>query len=157
MLVMVGDVDIVATAEVEREAVPVMPLKVAEIATEPGAAMAITSPGPLTVAMPGSEEAQVAQDVRSCTALFSSVPCAENRITMAGAILCGFVGVTERALTSDVVSTVEPVALLYMAVMTADPVLDPAVASPSAFIDAIVTSDELHTVDGVRFTFALFE
>lgn len=157
MLVMVGDVEMVATADVERETVPVMPLNVAEIVVEPGAVIAVASPEPLTVAMFGSEEVQVAQDVRFCTALFSSVPWAENCKDIVGAMLCGFDGVTESVVTGDVVSTVEPVMLLYTAVMTADPVFDPAVARPSALINAIVASDELHVADVVRFTFVLFE
>jgi hypothetical protein len=72
-------------------------------------------------------------------------------------MLCGFDGVTESVVTGEVVSTVEPVMLLYTAVMTADPVFDPAVARPCALINAIVASDELHVADVVRFTFVLFE
>jgi hypothetical protein len=157
MLVMAGVVEMAATADVEREAVPVMPLNVAEIVVEPGAVIAVASPEPLTVAMLESEEVQVAQDVRFCTALFSSVPWAENGKDIVGAMLCGFEGVTESVVTSDVVSTVEPVMLLYTAVMIADPVIDPAVASPRALINAIVASDELHVANVVRFTFVLFE
>ena len=157
MLVAAGVVEMVATGDVEREAVPVMPLNVAEIAVEPGAVIAVASPEPLTVAMLEFEEVQVAQDVRFCTALFSSVPWAENGKVIVGAMLCGFDGVTESVVTRDVVSTVEPVMLLYTAVMTVDPVIDPAVASPCALINAIVASDELHVADVVRFTFVLFE
>ena len=37
MLVMAGDVEMVATADVESEDVPVMPLNVAQMVAEPGA------------------------------------------------------------------------------------------------------------------------
>ncbi len=111
-------------------AVPVMPLNVAKSVVEPGAVIAVASPEPLTVAMLEFEEVQVAQDVRFCIALFSSVPWAENCKVIVGAMLCGFDGVTESVVTRDVVSTVEPVMLPYTAVMTVDPVFDPAVASP---------------------------
>jgi len=157
MLVTAGAVEMVATADVDREAVPVMPLNVAEIVVEPGAVIAVASPEPLTVAMLEFEEAQVAQDVRFCTALFSSVPWAENSKVIVGAMLCGFDGVTESVVTGDVVSTVEPVMVLYTAVMTVDPVIDPAVARPCVFINAIVASDELHVADVVRFAFVPFE
>jgi len=72
-------------------------------------------------------------------------------------MLGGFEGVTDSVVTGDVVSTVEPVMLLYTAVMTVDPVIDPAVASPPALINAIVASDELHIADVVRFTVVLSE
>jgi hypothetical protein len=110
-----------------------------------------------TVAMPISEEVQVAQNVRFCIALFSRVPRAENCKDMARAMLGGFDGVTESVETGDVVSTVEPVMVLNTAVITVDPVIDPAVASPCALINAIVASDELHVAEVVRFTFVLFE
>jgi hypothetical protein len=157
MLVIAGAVDMVATADVERETVPVIPLNVAEIMVEPGAVFAVASPEPLTAAMFGSEEVQVAQDIRFCTALFSSVPSAENCKDIVGAMLCGFDGVTDSVVIGDVVSTVEPVMLLYTAVMTVDPVFDLAVARPCALINAIVASDESHIADVVRFTFELFE
>jgi hypothetical protein len=45
-------------------------------------------------------------------------------------MLGGFDGVMDSVVTGDVVSTVDPDILPYTAVMTVDPVFDPAVASP---------------------------
>lgn len=158
MLAVLGEVKMVATGDVESREVPVMPLNVALMIEVPGAAMAIASPDEMpTMAMPVSEESQVAKDVRFCTALFASVPWAENCKDMLGAMLGGFDGVTAIVVTGDVVSTVEPVMALDIAVITVGPVIDPAVASPRAFINAIVSSDELHVADVVRFTLVLFE
>lgn len=158
MLVEPGEVEMVATGDVESWDVAVIPLNIALMVAEPGAATAVAMPDEMpTVAMPIFEEVQVAQDVRFCIALFSSVPRAENCKDMLGAMLCGFDGVTESVVTGDVVSTVEPVMVLYTAVMMVDPVFDSAVASPCALIEAIAVSDELHVAEVVRFTFVLFE
>ena len=158
MLVVVGEVEMVATCDVESRDVAVIPLNVALMVAVPVAATAMANPDEMpTVAMAVSDEVQAAQDVRFCIALFSSVPRAENCKDIAGAMLCGFDGVKESVVTGDVVSTVEPVMVLNTAVMTVDPVIDPAVASPCALIEAIVASDELHVAEVVRFTLVLFE
>jgi hypothetical protein len=150
-----GDVEMVATGDVVSVAEPVIPLNVAEIVAAPGAATADARPEVLIPAMPVSDEAQVAQDVRFCSTLLASVPSAENCCVIPGAMLFGFAGDRDSETAADVVSTADPVMPLYTAVMTVEPV-DVPVAKPALTV-AIPGSDELHVANVVRFSIFPFE
>jgi len=109
MLVMVGDVEMVATGDVVSEDVPVSMLNDAEIVVMPGAVTAAAKPDVLTPATAGTDEVHVVQEVRFCDAALASVPHAENCSVMPRAMLGGFNGVTDSDTASDVVSATDPV------------------------------------------------
>jgi len=157
MLVMVGDVAMVATSDVVSVTESVTALNVAEIVVAPGAVTAVARPEALTVAN-GADESQAAKDVRSCTTLLASVPSAWNCCVMVGARLFGAAGDRDSETTSDVVRTVDPVTPVYTAVMMAEPVVeDIAVTRPVELTVAIPGSDEVHVASEVRTAVAWFE
>jgi len=157
MLVMVGDVEMVATCKVLSVTVSVTPLNVAEMVVVPGALTAVTKPGVPTVAMLITDDAQFAKDVRFCTTLLASVPSAWNCCVMVGAMLFGDAGDRDNETTSDVERRADPVMPLYTAVMTAEPVNVPAVTRPLELTVAIPGSEELQVAREVRITVVLFE
>jgi hypothetical protein len=88
-----GDTAITVTEEVVSVVDPVMVPDTAVMTAEPVVVAAvITSPRLLTVAIPVSDELQVADDERFCFVRFEKVPVAVNCRVVPGAML-GFVGV----------------------------------------------------------------
>jgi hypothetical protein len=156
-----GDVVIDETNDVVNVTELVIPPNIAEIVAVPAVGPAVAMPfepaALLTPAIVLSDEAQSARDVSICVALFARVPSAENCCVIPGARLCGVAGDSTSETVSDVVSRVDPVMPLYTAVMTAEPVNEPAVARPPELIVAMPVSDELHVTDDVRFCVPPFE
>ena len=115
----------------------------------------------LTEAIVGSIAVHVANDVRSWVALFSSAPDAENCWVVPGAILAGTGVVTVIVVTGEDENEVVPVMPVAAAVITAVPVIEPAVTSPcdpaELLTDAMAGFDELHVTKALISAVLLFE
>jgi hypothetical protein len=129
LVVPAGLTVIVDTADVISVTESVAPLNKALIKVEP-VVPAVASPDAPMVATAVFDDDQVAHPVRLCTALFSRVPKAANCCVVPGAMLGGVDGVTSSSATAEVVRVADPVIPPEAAVMTAEPVVVAAVASP---------------------------
>ncbi len=136
---------------------PVAPLNEALIEVEPAVVPAAASPDASMVATAAIDDDQTAHLVKSCIAPFSRVPRAANCCVVPGAMLGGGDGVTLKSEIEETVSVADPVIPPEAAVMTVEPVVEAAVASPWLSTVAIPVSDELHAAEEERFCFVLFE
>lgn len=130
LVVPAGFTVIVETSDVVSVTKSVAPLNEALIVVEPAAVPAVASPDALMVATASIDDDQAAHLVKSCTALFSRVPKAVNCCVVPGAILGEGDGVTFMSATEETVRVADPVIPPKAAVITVEPVVEAAVASP---------------------------